>query len=191
MDLETAIKGRRSVRKFLDKPVPREIVQKIFDLAIWAPSGMNRQNWHFIVLRGEKVARVKEVAHKSFEQHIRAKLEKIFVNRPEIVDLNSKFSSNLGGAQVVVCVYRAPTIEGDLTDLQTVAAAIQNFMLAAYQEGIGACWMIGPVYLAEEIDAITGVTDKKLQAVLPIGYPDGEFPVPKRREGRVEWIGWD
>jgi len=191
MEIEEAIIGRRSVRKFLDKPVSKDKIQKILDLAVWAPSGMNTQNWYFVVLMGEKVDKVRHVAKKSFEQYIRASLNKMYPDRPEIVDYNSKFSANLGGAPVVVCVYRSPTVEGDLTDLQSVAAAIQNFMLVSYQEGLGACWMIGPVHLSDEIDKITGVIDRKLQAVIPLGYPDGSFPVPRRKEGRIEWIGWD
>jgi nitroreductase len=45
MDLSEAIKGRRSIRKFKPQSVSKETIEKILDLAIWAPSGMNRQEW--------------------------------------------------------------------------------------------------------------------------------------------------
>ena len=45
-----AIKGRRSIRKFTDQPVPPEIIDKILEAAMWAPSGQNLQPWYFVVL---------------------------------------------------------------------------------------------------------------------------------------------
>jgi len=53
MDLIEAVKARKSVRGFLDKKVPREVVAEILDLAIRAPSAMNTQPWEFYVLAGE------------------------------------------------------------------------------------------------------------------------------------------
>ncbi|HXZ36796.1 MAG TPA: nitroreductase family protein, partial [Thermodesulfobacteriota bacterium] len=54
MELAEAIKGRRSIRKFKAQPVPREKLEKILELAMWAPSGMNRQDWYFVVVQGPK-----------------------------------------------------------------------------------------------------------------------------------------
>lgn len=44
MDLYEAIKGRRSIRKFRPDPIPREVLERILEMATWAPSGMNLQN---------------------------------------------------------------------------------------------------------------------------------------------------
>ena len=54
MDVISAIKERRSVRAFLDKPVPQETIAQILDIARWAPSGVNTQPWHVAVL-GDRV----------------------------------------------------------------------------------------------------------------------------------------
>ncbi len=191
MELEAAIRNRRSVRSFRPDPVPRAVLERVMELAQWAPSGMNQQNWYFVVLAGEKVEALRRVAAEAFERHVRANLEKVFCDRPQIVEATGRFFSTLGGAPVVICAYHMPSVEGELTDLQSVAAAIQNLLLAAFEQGLGTCWMTGPVHLAKEINAITGVWDKKLQAVIPIGYPAASSPVPKRKADRVEWIGWD
>lgn len=53
MDVISAIKDRRSIRGFLEKPVPNEIIEKILDIARWAPSGVNTQPWHVAVLGSE------------------------------------------------------------------------------------------------------------------------------------------
>ena len=49
MDLYEAIKGRRSIRRFKPDPVPKDVLDRIFEMATWAPSGMNLQNWYFVV----------------------------------------------------------------------------------------------------------------------------------------------
>lgn len=54
MDISQAISQRRSIRRFEDKPVPRELIEKILYAATLAPSGKNAQPWRFIVLEGKK-----------------------------------------------------------------------------------------------------------------------------------------
>ncbi len=54
MELSETIRGRRSIRRFKNQSVPKEVLQKILDLALWAPSGMNRQEWYFLAVQGEK-----------------------------------------------------------------------------------------------------------------------------------------
>ena len=71
-----------------------------------------------------------------------------------------------------------------------MAAAIQNLLLAAHAEGLGACWMTGPLHVAEEIDDFLGVENKTLVAVIPMGYPDETPPAPKRKSGRVVYEGF-
>ncbi len=56
MSVEEAITGRRSIRGYLDKPVPREAIEKILRIASRAPSGTNIQPWHVYVLKGERKA---------------------------------------------------------------------------------------------------------------------------------------
>lgn len=53
MGLEEAIRTRRSVRGYLDKPVPRDVLEKVFELARWAPSNCNIQPWKVYVASGE------------------------------------------------------------------------------------------------------------------------------------------
>ena len=67
MDLSEAIKGRRSIRKFKTQPVPKETIEKILDLALWAPSGMNQQEWYFVVVRGEKKEALLKLFAAAFE----------------------------------------------------------------------------------------------------------------------------
>jgi len=47
-----AIRERRSIRKYTDEVPPRELILKILDTAIWAPSGLNNQPWRFVIVKG-------------------------------------------------------------------------------------------------------------------------------------------
>ncbi len=191
MDLFRSMRERRSIRVFKKTLPPRDVIEEILDAATWAPSGMNRQNWYFVVVTGDVLTKILGASRRAFEEHLRESLSLVFKEKPEIVDSAREFFSTLGHAPVVILVYRTSTIEGDLTDIQSVAAAIQNLLLAAHAKGLGGCWMTGPTHLAEEINAAVGVSDKNLQAVIPIGYANEEPPAPRRRGNRLKWIGFE
>ncbi len=59
MEFDDVIMGRRSIRGYLDKPVPRELIEEVLALAMRAPSSMNTQPWHFHVITGEPLAKIR------------------------------------------------------------------------------------------------------------------------------------
>lgn len=188
MELEEAIKGRRSIRKFKSHPVPKEKIEKILELAMWAPSGMNRQDWYFVVVQGEKKEKLLQIFSSAFEI-FRPRLEKVFADKPKIVEGMKIFFETYGGAPVFILAY-AGRGSTDQWDTHSTAVAIQNLMLAAYAEGLGTVWTDGILVKEAEINALLGIQERKLVAVIPIGYPDEVPRVPPRREGRVQWIGF-
>ena len=60
MDYNDLVHERRSIRGYLQKPVPRELIEEIVDLAKRAPSSMNTQPWHFHVITGEPLERIRK-----------------------------------------------------------------------------------------------------------------------------------
>jgi nitroreductase len=189
VDLYKAIKGRRSVRRFQEAPVEKELIEDIFDTALWAPSGMNRQNWKFFVLTGEQKEELVSISSTSFE-YLEPELQKLFADKPKIVEATRNFFNRLGEAPVVVCAYFEPANSEDVTSFQNVAAAIQNLLLVAYARGLGSCWMTGPVYVAEKINRFLGIENMTLVAIIPMGYPDETPKVPPRRPDRVVYQGF-
>jgi nitroreductase len=188
MELAQAIRERRSVRKYRPDPVPRETLEHILELATWAPSGMNRQPWHFIVVRGEKAEELRSIFSEAGED-MRPRLEARFPDRPKIVESTLEFFRTYGGAQVFILAYAgASTSSG--WDTNSTAVAVQNLLLAAHEAGLGATWTDGIMGKEASINEALGVTDKKLVCVVPVGYPDEVPRVPPRREGRIEWIGF-
>jgi nitroreductase len=189
VDLYEAIKGRRSVRKFKSYPVSKELLEKIMEMATWAPSGMNLQNWYFVVMTGEKTEGLVRIVSQSYGR-VEPVLKEVFAERPAVLNSTRTFFKGLGNAPVIVCAYFEPTRERPETSIQTVAAAIQNLLLAAHAEGLGACWMTAPVHEAERINEALGISGKQLVAVVPMGYPDQSPPAPKRRSNRVVYEGF-
>jgi nitroreductase len=189
MELHEAIKGRRSIRRFKSDPIPKELLDRILDLATWAPSGMNLQNWYFLVVTGAQKDAVVGLASKSYD-YIEPVLKEVFAKKPPVIEAAKKFFRRLGGAPVLVFAYYEPSRERPETSVQTVAAAVQNLLLAAHAEGLGTCWMTGPLHVAEQINECLGVSNKTLVAVIPMGYPDESPPAPKRKSGKVVYEGF-
>ena len=189
MDLSEAIKGRRSVRKFKVQPVSRETLEKILDLALWAPSGMNRQEWYFVVLQGGKKEALLKIFGEAFEA-FRPNLEKVFADKPKIVEGIKGFFQTYGGAPVFILAYAGKSASGNW-DTHSTAVALQNLLLAAYAEGLGGVWTDGILAKETEINALLRVEGRKLVAVVPLGYPDEVPRVPPRRSGRVQWVGFE
>jgi nitroreductase len=64
LDVYEAVTSRRAVRGFIDRPVPREVLERVLSAAAWAPSGSNLQPWRIYVLTGRPLAELKERAGK-------------------------------------------------------------------------------------------------------------------------------
>ncbi len=204
MDIGAIIRGRRSVRKFADKEVPGELLKEILDDALWAPSGMNRQDWEVVVVRGEQKDKLVQLVACA-RHHAKPGLEAILPAK--IVEFTMQFFKNLGGAPVVILVYVPKIIvsqregAGDverfksehdrLTALLSAAALVQNILLLAYARELGTCWMTGPKYVEAEINEMLGIKEKELVAAIPLGYPAQEPPVPPRKGDKIRWIGFE
>lgn len=137
-------------------------------------------------MTGERKQGLVEIVSSGY-YYIEPVLKEVFAEKPEVLAFTSRFFKRLGGAPVLIFAYYEPTKERPETSVQTVAAAIQNLLLAARAEGLGACWMTGPVHVAKQINEFLGIRDKTLVAVIPMGYPDESPPAPETeaQSGRV------
>lgn len=172
MDVLEAIQTRRSVRRYLDKPVPAATLRRLIDAARWAPSANNGQPWQFIITTDiEKRRRyARSVRWASFLPEAAA-----------AIIVCARFTRRSHPASV------SPAIE--YYCLQDTAAAIQNILLAAHALGLGTCW-IGDLdeALLQEMFAIP--EEWVPVAVLAVGYP-AETPEPRPRKGLDEVLHWE
>jgi nitroreductase len=190
MDLYQAIHNRRSHRLYKPDLPAREVLEKLVDAALWAPSGTNLQGWEITVMAGQVRDEFVELVSKA-SKLLLPELQKAGI--PEKgQELVMKFFKNLGGAPLVIAVtiFKNPDPGMNMANVQSGAALMQNLLLAAEAEGLGSCWMTGANYLEDEILKFLGKTDKQLLAITPIGYSAKEPPVPPRKEREVRWLGF-
>ncbi|MEM3357228.1 MAG: nitroreductase family protein [Candidatus Bathyarchaeia archaeon] len=161
MDVIEAIKGRRSMRAFQSREISHEIVEKLIDVARWAPSAGNIQPWEFVVVRKPEIKR----------RLAEAALNQTFIEEAPVV--------------IVVCANENRSARGygvrgkTLYCIQDTAAAIQNIHLAAYSLGLGTCWV--GAFREEEAKEILKIPEGiRPVAIIPLGYP-AETPSPPPR----------
>ena len=171
MELIEAVKGRRSIRKFKDEPVPREMIEQVIEAATWAPSAKNGQQWRFTVLTGE--------AKKGLTDAFRAALDE-FVEKHGFEESGSATysCSIMEEAPVVIIVWNAEKY-GWESEIHSVAAAIQNLLLRAHDLGLGSLWIADVFYAPEAIKEHLG-KPWRLTAAVALGYPDMEGRVPPK-----------
>ncbi len=186
--LATLLRGRRSVRKFQDRPVPRELIEQILEAARWAPSPHGRQPWRFIVLTRPEL---KNLLADRMGETWRHNLQ-MDGQDSEVVNLRlDKSRQRILNAPVIIlpCLYpedldRYPDErrQADETTMaiQSIGAAIQNMLLMAYDLGLDAGWMCAPLFCPEIVcDALNLDTRLIPQAMITVGYAAAD---PQRRE---------
>ena len=65
MNIDTVIKERRSIRKYQTKEIPQKLLEEVLEKALWAPSGMNKQDWELVVIRGKERDQLLKIVSKS------------------------------------------------------------------------------------------------------------------------------
>lgn len=194
LDLKERIFTRRSVRKYQSTPIPHEILEELMEGAIMAPSGVNTQPWYFVVLESREA--VEEYRSLMFRTagNFRKSLEKRFPDHPEVVESTLNYMSTMGGAPVIVLAFfNKPTFsEGGKSSpyLQSMAAAIENLLLLAWDKGIGSCWMTAPIEMGvdRELEKTYAPDRGEFVAAVALGYPAQEPKMPRRREGRIQFL---
>ena len=184
MDLFTALHTRRSIRRYTNQPVPPDLIDRFFDAATRAPSAHNSQPWRFAVVTTSDVKA--QLADQMAERLRSDRLRE--ADQVEKIDRDVARSRARITAAPVVVVACLSAIDLDdqrerLMAIQSVAASIQNMLLAAHEAGLGACWMAAPLYCPEVVREVLQLPDDwEAQALITIGYPKGaDEGKPKER----------
>lgn len=116
MDLKEAIYQRRSIRKYNNKQIEKEVITKIIEAGTMAPSACNLQGWRFIVIDSpEQLTKIVKGGAAYFLKNVSLAILVIYNNQTDNLE------------------YR--------DHIQSASACIQNMLLAAYELGIGTCWI--------------------------------------------------
>lgn len=191
------IDERRSIRKFLSKPLPESEVREIIESGIKAPSSKNRQPWRFIVITGRSKKEMLEAFRRGIyrEEHGEALLPEskkhiaaakytveILEQAPVVI-----FAVNSLGQGIFKDMTKEEKIY-EICNIQSISAAIQNMLLAAEEKGIGSLWVCDIYFAYQELCEWLG-DEGELIAAVALGYPD-EAPAQRPRKKLDEVVQW-
>lgn len=175
MDAITMIKERRSVRKFKNEKVDRELMKEIVSISKWAPSWVNYQIARYTLIDNEEI--IQKLANDAVKGFV----------------YNMDTLKNAKGVAVLSFVkgksgrldqYGIEASENNTWEVFDAGIACQTFCLAAHAKGVGTCIM--GVINEESIAKIINLPEEETVAALIVyGYPDGE-PAPSKRKDTEE-----
>ncbi len=191
------IYDRRSIRKFLDKPISQKDIMDIIQSGVKAPSSKNRQPWKYIVIQGNAKAEMLNVFRKGIDreenesallpqskQHIAAAKYTVDImeKAPTIIfvvnSLGKDISTELTPEEHIY----------EICNIQSISASIQNMLLAATEKGIGSLWICDIYFAYSELCKWLN-SDGQLIAAIAFGYPD-ESPKARPRKNLEDIMEW-
>ena len=202
MQLDQAMKERRSIRGFLDKPVPKQLLEEIIELANRAPSSMNTQPWHLHVLTGAPLEKVREgntermlggVApsreiedYAAYEGEHRKRQIEIAVQLFEAMGIERHdaerrqdwvmrgFRQFDAPVSIVVCFDR-DLLSNTIAHFDTGAMTF-GLVLAAWSKGLGAVINGQGIMQSPVVREVADIPDDQvILTCVALGYPDEDF----------------
>jgi len=209
-----AIYSARSLRRFKPDPVPDEVITKVLDAAIRAPSGSNQQSWEFMVIKD--AAQRKKIG--DLYRKGGAIMMALYADRVRPAHMSEDayrklrasatyLTDHMGDAPVLLlaCLKQtAPAAAPPKLPPEMAAAtkrlarisgssiypAVQNIILACRGLGLGTVLTTIHTYFEDEVKAILGLPPEvQTYALMPIGYPQGKFgPIKRRPVSEVAYL---
>jgi nitroreductase len=219
MELQVAVRGRRSIRQFLPEPLPDELIKDLIAESLWSPSWGNTQPWEIVVGTGESLAEFKK---KNRDAFLEGKSSPTDIPMPQVWPDRNKLrykelgKSVLGALSIaredqqaridhlawMFNLFDAPAVVIFTVDkkilleyaMLDVGLILQTFCLLAHDRGLGTCIMAASVMypaIAREVFSIPDT--KRLVMGAALGWPDTQAPVNsfKRDRGHLEeFVRW-
>lgn len=180
ISLFDAIDTQRAIRRFTSDVVSDGAVHRILEAAVRAPSGRNRQPWHFIVVRDAKTKR-------QIGSYYRRACELAGIGREPIAGLSKRVNDSvthlayhMGDAPVLIlaCIEHSTdegARTGGLVAGSSIYPAVQNLMLAARALGLGTTLTTVHTMFEDEIKSLLGIpANVQTAALIPLGHPSPE-----------------
>ena len=183
MELDVCIKGRRSVRAYTNESVSKEQINTVLEAGTWAPTGMHREPWKFIVIENKQLIKYVSDETKLLVQQIMPPLAKQFPTDADIVCYN---------APVLIFVCTEKDEQWNNVNLLDCVLAAQNMFLKAYELGLGICYMGFVNFLNNKPKALKkiGVPENcKMMVPFTMGHPKVAQGKGKRNKPTImQWI---
>ena len=220
MNVTEAVTSRRSVRAFLDKPVPYEVIRRVMDTARWAPSGCNYQPWQAAILTGQPLADFRALiadkpmgqleyswdapgAHPEYKERLngisKGMFEAMGIARddgPARMAAMLRNKTSFDAPCLLLCYFPKFMLEPQWSDtgmwLQTIALLLR-------EEGLDSCFQEFMAFYAGQVREFLGLDPDGTMFFcgMAIGYRDPDAPVNAFARERVpldeqvRFLGWD
>ncbi|HEX2916573.1 MAG TPA: nitroreductase [Chloroflexia bacterium] len=185
------IKSRRSVGKVKPQMPPREVIERMLEAATYAPNHHEVEPWRFIVLAGN----AREELGVLMEQVLREKMTETESEKAQAALAKERAKPCRAPVVIAVASLRPqqPKIK-DIENIEAVAAAVQNMLLVAEEEGVATIWRSGDSSYDPRVKAFFGLEpEEHVVGLVYVGYP--AIPKPERTPTpfleKTEWRGWD
>jgi nitroreductase len=217
MELVEGIRTRRSIRAYRSTPIPKEILEKVLEVARWSPSYMNTQPWEVAVVSGKKKDELNKVLTKMAEADVAPNREWPRPKSwpPELEKRTREFSAgrlkalgvegeeeqrkamrslrlNFNGAPCVMFLF----MDRELTSWSVFDMGLfaQTLILAAHSLGLCSCLQAGILNYPHAIREFLGIPETKLLVLgILVGYPDLKAPINSYRTDRAsldDFVKW-
>jgi nitroreductase len=190
MDFFEVVTTQRAIRRLKPDPVPDVLIRRILDAAVCAPSGGNRQNWGFVVVRDPATrTRLGEIYRECFSELLKVPYYRDAAAAPpdspagKVLASARHLAEHLGEAPVLIlaCVSADGTRPTLLTGA-SIYPAVQNILLAARALGLGSCLTTIHRFRDQLVRELLGIPPEfETAALIPLGWPLGKFGRPPRR----------
>lgn len=185
------VRGRRSVRRYLPLEAPGSAVERVLEAARWAPSPHGRQPWRFAVIRKtETKVRLADAMGEDWRRELEMDGQDAGIVEKRLEGSRRRMLD--APVLILLCLYLEdlddypdPARQRSETAMavQSLGAAAQNMLLAAYEAGLDSGWMCAPLFCPEKVVGALGLDPELIpHALLTLGYAEGD--PPKRRSRR-------
>jgi nitroreductase len=179
VELDLCIRGRRSVRSYTSEAVSKEEIEAVLEAGTWAPTGMGRQPWRFIIIEDKELIKYISEETKLLVQQMMPSMAKDFLTVEDVRCYN---------APVLILICTEGDAQWDQVNVQDSILAAQNIFLKAYELGLGTCYMGFMQLLRYKPDVLkrAGVPDGYSLAVpFIVGHPKGAPRTGKREKPKI------
>lgn len=166
MNVEEAIEKRFSCRHFSDRKIPDEEIMSIINAARLAPSAHNRQNWAFMILKGEEKNQLSRIMLSLFDGD--------YSHFPPFCKTSKVSAKVIGNSSHAILCLKKKDDMWNTEDLLSIGAAIENMLLEATSKGFAALWIRDTFYIEDKIKEAFNIEEYDLVSVIALGYPARE-----------------
>ena len=185
MELNIVIKKRRSIRKYKNTEISKEIIEDLINCARLAPSAKNRQPWKFVIVTDTIKKQIADIMLEK-EKKSKVSLERKIYNANSSVKATAKIIKE---APILILVLKEYEDNWIIGDSLSIGGAIEHICLRATDLGLGSLWIRDIVYTQKDIAKLICHENMEVISAISIGYPN-ENPSQRSRKKLNEVLEW-